>query len=168
MAGAPALPLTSIDSAGVATGTGGYTVVVDDDRAMALIDAAFETFRARGFYLFVADRADDGGSATQLALLPTADPYAVMRAMHTSGGSGIGTDSMVSWFRALEHDQPLVLTEIGYNFVSGRVVAPLGDPRALAARFASLCPDVLAENSVSVDALARQILRSRTVSCWWD
>jgi hypothetical protein len=163
-------PLVVQDSVGENVRTTGVVVPAQAKRAEALVAAAQDRFLAQGFYLFrVAQHFGIDGHPDTLALYPSRDRYAILRLVGTNGVNyDIGPDSIVAWLRALEREQPFVLTGIGFDWVSGRFTTPLADPDGLAQRFNAFCPDIVTQGTGTVAALAREIRRSGELYCWWD
>jgi uncharacterized protein DUF4253 len=172
LAGASATPLVVQDSLGNTVRTDGVIVPVEGKRAEGLVAAAQDSFLARGFYLFrVVQNFGAGGRPDTLALYPSPDRYAILRLVGTNGANyQIGPDSIVAWLKALERDQPFVLTGIGFDWVGGRFTTPLTDPGALALaqRFNAFCPDIVTQGTETVAELARELERSGELYCWWD
>ena len=170
LAGTSATPLVVQDSLGNAVRTDGVIVPVEGKRAEGLVAAAQDSFLARGFYLFrVVQSFSAGGRPDTLALYPSPDRYAILRLVGTNGANyQIGPDSIVAWLKALERDQPFVLTGIGYDWVGGRFTTPIADPEGLARRFSAFCPDIVTQGTETVAQLARELKRSGELYCWWD
>ena len=124
--------------------------------------------RARGF-LLVASKAQAAGEAMPL-LLPTPDFYAALRAVGTNGANRrLDTDDIIIWFKALEKDHPFQLTGCGFDFLSCRFLAPLGDAaHFLAARLLKFCPDLRGHHADPVPVLAAQLKKSGSFFFWWD
>ena len=170
LAGATATPLAGLDSVGDSTVTEGFAVDVPSDQAEAFVAAAQPRFLDKGFYLFRAEQHFGiGGRRDRVALFPRRDPYEILRLMGTNGANyAIGSDSIVAWLRALERDQPFILTGIDFDWVEGRFTARIRDPAALARRFYAFCPDIVEQGTGSVDALAKELVESQRLYCWWD
>ncbi len=170
LSGAPATPLAGMDSLGDSTVTEGFAVSVPSDQAEALVAAAQPRFLDKGFYLFHAEQHFGiGGRADRVALFPRRDPYEILRLIGTNGANySIGSDSIVAWLRALEPEQPFVLTGIAVDWVEGRFTGPIRDPGELARRFHAFCPDIVEQGTGSVDALAKELVESQRLYCWWD
>lgn len=169
LAGDRAVPLTGWDDNGERRPTPGVTVGVTQSRAEGLIAATREHFLARGFYLFVAERNFGLDKPDRLALFPRSDPYEIIELIGTNGANyGIDTDSVVTWFRALERDQPFIIDGIGFDWIGGRFTGEIRDVPALARRFHAFCPDIVEQGTGSVAALAREIRSDRLLYCWWD
>ena len=170
LAGASAIPLAGTDSLGASVTTEGFTVPVVAAKAEGLVAAAQPRFLEKGFYLFRSEQHFGiGGEADRVALFPRRDPYEILRLMGTNGANyGIGSDSIVAWLVALERDQPFVLTGIAFDWVEGRFTNEIRDAAALARRFNAFCPDIVEQGTGTVEALARELERSRHLYCWWD
>ena len=143
---------------------------VAESRAEGLIAAAQQRFFDKGFYLFRSQQNFGiRGRPDHVALFPRSDPYEILRLMGTNGWNyDIGPDSIVAWLRALERDHPLVLTGIAFDWVEGRFRSAIGDAEVLARRFYALCPDIVDQGTETVEALARELVESRRLYCWWD
>jgi hypothetical protein len=170
LAGATATPLAGTDSLGDSTVTEGFAVSVPSNLAEALVAAAQPRFLDKGFYLFRAEQHFGiGGRPDRVALFPRRDPYEILRLTGTNGANyGIGPDSIVAWLRALEREQPFVVTGIAFDWVEGRFTDTIRNPGALARRFYSFCPDIVEQGTGSVDALAKELVESQRLYCWWD
>lgn len=170
LAGAAASPLTGTDTLGQVVPTPGFAVDVRSSRSAELVDGARQRFLDRGFYLFRAEQNFGiRDKPDRVALFPRADPFEILRLMGTNGANyGIGADSVATWLRALERDQPFVLTGIGFDWVEGRFTTDVRDPAALARRFYSFCPDIVDQGTETIAALVDELRRSRHLYCWWD
>ena len=170
LSGAAATPLAGIDSLGDSTVTEGFAVSVPSDQAEALVAAAQPRFLDKGFYLFRAEQHFGiGGRADRVALFPRRDPYEILRLMGTNGTNySIGSDSIVAWLRTLEREQPFILTGIAFDWVEGRFTSTIRDPAELARRFHTFCPDIVEQGTGTVDALAKELVESQHLYCWWD
>ncbi len=170
LAGATATPLVGSDSLGDSVVTEGFAVSVPAARAEALVAAAQPTFLEKGFYLFRSEQHFGiRGRPDRLALFPRRDPYEILRLMGTNGANyRIGPDSIVAWLRALERDQPFVLTGIDFDWLEGRFTFAIRDPAGLARRFYAFCPDIVDQGTGTVEALVTQLEQSQRLYCWWD
>jgi hypothetical protein len=170
LAGAKATPLVGTDSVGDSRVTEGFAVNVPSERAERLVDATQSRFLERGFYVFRAEQHFGiGDRADRVALFPRGDAYEVLKLMGTNGWNyGVGPDSVIAWLRTLESDHPFVLTGIGFDWVEGHFRSAVRDADALARRFYAFCPDVVEQGTGTVDALARELIESQRLYCWWD
>ncbi len=167
---APAGPLVGVDTGGGERATAGRAFHLPAADAEKLVRTLQPRFHERGFYLFRHEQHFAiSGEPDEVGLLPTRDPYEVLILMGTNGWNyDIGPDSVVAWLRALEREQPFVLTGVGFDFVEGRFTEAMRGAEALAQRFYGFCPDIVDQGTGSVRALARHLRRSRELYCWWD
>src|SRR6266702_5148617 len=123
--------------------------------------AAQPRFLEKGFYLFRSEQHFGiAGLPDRVALFPRSDRDEILRLMGTNGWNyDIGPDSVITWLRTLERDHPFVLT---------RCRSAIGDADALARRFYAFCPDIVEQGTETVAALARDLLESQRLYCWWD
>ncbi len=70
--------------------------------------------------------------------------------------------------RALERDQPFVLTGIDFDWLEGRFTSAIRDPVGLARRFYTFCPDIVDQGTGTVEALVTELEQSQRLYCWWD
>ena len=170
LAGGKATRLVGIDSVGDSVVTEGFAVSVAPARAERLVAAAQPRFFEKGFYLFRSEQHFGiAGHADRVALFPRSDRYEILRLMGTNGWNyDIGPDSVIAWLRALERDHPFVLTGMGFDWVEGRFRSAIGDADALARRFYAFCPDIVEQGTETVAALARELMESQRLYCWWD
>ncbi|HKW39691.1 MAG TPA: DUF4253 domain-containing protein [Gemmatimonadales bacterium] len=170
LAGSTATPLAGRDSLGDSTVTEGFAVGVPSNRSEALVDAVQSRFLEKGFYLFRAEQHFGiQGRADRVALFPRPDPYEILRLMGTNGANyGIGSDSIVAWLRAVQREQPFILTGIDFDWVEGRFTGVIRDPARLAKWFYTFCPDIVEQGTGNVDALAKELVESQRLYCWWD
>ena len=170
LAGGKATPLVRIDSVGDAVVTEAFAVSVPPARAERLVATAQPRFFEKGFYLFRSEQHFGiAGHPDRVALFPRSDRYEILRLMGTNGWNyGIGPDSVITWLRTLERDHPFVLTGMGFDWVEGRFRSAIGDADALARRFYAFCPDIVEQGTETVAALARELLESQRLYCWWD
>lgn len=170
LAGVGSTPLFVQDSLGHVVRTDGVVLPAETKLAEALLAAVQDSFLARGFYLFrLVQEFGAGGHPDTLALYPARDGYAIVRLVGTNGANyNIGPDSVIAWLKALDRDQPFVLTGVGFDWVEGRFTTSLADPDGLAQRFNAFCPDVVTQGTGTVASLARELKRSGALYCWWD
>ena len=170
LAGAAATPLVGVDSGGDSVRTEGFAVSVPAVRAEQLVAQAQARFLDRGFYLFRAEQHFGiRNESDRVALFPRSDPYEIVRLMGTNGWNyDIGPDSIIAWLRALERDEPFILTGMGFDWVEGRFLSEVRDADALARRFYKFCPDIVEQGTETVEVLARELRESQRIYCWWD
>jgi len=148
----------------------GHAFDIPWHEADAIVNANHAAWRAAGFYLFVHERRFGfEGEPDEVAVMPTADKYEVLRLMGTSAGNyGKGPAEITAWLRQLEPEQPFELTAIRDDALEGRFLTPVRDPDALAARMVAFCPEILTHGSRDIPALTAILREHGAIYFWWD
>jgi ankyrin repeat protein len=147
---------------------GGFSFAVPEEKVEAILSTYHRDFLRRGCYLFRSIYGI-GAQPDRLFLLPTADKFRVVEAMHTNGAdSNLATADVIRWLRDLEQDQPFELIGIGPNYLEGRFTSTIKNPRDLAKRIFEFCPDIVDQGTGSMGELARELRRSHRLFFWWD
>lgn len=109
------------------------------------------------------------GRLDRVAILPTADKYAVLEAIGTSGANcGLSNADVVAWLRALEQHAPFILPGVGTDFLELEFEQPLRDAKQWASRIYEFCPDAVDQGIGSVARLEKHLQRNKGLSLWWD
>ena len=147
---------------------GGFSFAVPEDKVEAILLTHHCDFLRRGCYLFRSIHGI-GARPDRVFLVPTADKFRVVEAMHTNGGdSDLTTADVICWLRDLEQEQPFELIGIGSNYLEGRFISTIKNPRDLAKRISDFCPDIVDQGTGSMEELARELKRSHRLFFWWD
>ena len=128
----------------------------------------------KGCFLFrLENHFGIGGQPDLLALVPTADVEEVILLVGTSGngleykGKELLTPDIVAWLRQHAQEQPFQITGVGGDFIEGRYLTPIKDPRGLAAKIYEFCPDVVDQGTGTVERLADELTKGK-LFFWWD
>ena len=137
--------------------------------AERLLAGSHATFKRAGVYLFRYERSFGvAGEKDKLALLPTGDHRAVIRAVGTSQPhQGLSNTKLIDWLDSLAKDEPFDIDEVGADYVAGRFDAVPKDPAAVAKRCAEISPDLVAGRASTLDLLAHEIAANRTLYLIW-
>lgn len=148
---------------------GGYLFAVSHEKAERLLRKAHTDFLAKGCYLFRFDQSFGfGGAPDQIALLPTTNKFDVMAVVQVNGANyDLYTGGIIQWMKDLEAEQPYILTGIGFDYMEGYFTSPVQDPKGLAKRMYSFCPDIVDQGTGTLESLADE-LRKGTLYFWWD
>jgi len=155
--------------AAAAPPTGGYAILIRPSLANAFLEAVRPAFLLRGFYVLRSEQNFGiGGAPDRIAILPTADPLEVVRRVGTSGPAhGRTTADVVAWLDGLRRDHPFTLIGASTDWIAVRLLTRPADALALARRVHAFCPEVVAHGTRTVEALAREIVRTGESNCWW-
>src|SRR5262249_1886381 len=104
--------------------------------AAAVLEEVQGEFLRQGHFVV---RAKLGIGTEFLALLPTADPYAVLACLGPNPGGGVPYN--IGWLKELEQEQPFALAGCGYDTLKVRFRGPVRDPDRLARRIFKLGPN---------------------------
>jgi hypothetical protein len=138
-----------------------------DTLAKALADTLTRLVRPKGFHTFAYNDQAGIGDPYVVAM-PTPDWYASIELVATAGNPSPDSQEIVSWLRALESEQPFIVAGIGRDYIAGRFLTALKDPRELARRFNEFCPDIVNQGTGSVRNLEIELRESLYLYCWWD
>jgi len=138
-----------------------------DTLAEALADTLTRLVLPKGFHTF-SYASGAGIGPSYVVAMPTPDWYASIELVATTGNPSPSSKEIVTWFRALEREQPFTITDIGRDHVGGRFFGALKDAGALARRFNDFCPDIVRQGTRSVRNLEIELRESQYLYCWWD
>jgi len=157
------------DAAGPVPPAEGRAFALDARTASRLLAGSHAAFLRGGVYLFRYERGFGlPGEHDRVALLATADRYAVIRRMRTAEGhGGATTAALVEWLRQLEREAPFELPEIGVDYLAGRFVRAPSDPHEMARRTIAIAPALLSGGDREVELLAQEIRANRTLYLIW-
>lgn len=112
---------------------------------------------------------DTGHDGRALALVPTTDGDTIIAAIGVDGPSyDLATYEVIELLRDLDAEAPFTLDAIGANMVGGRFRSPLKNPKSTAQRLIDMCPDLLERGFGTLNALAKELSRTRRFELWWD
>jgi ankyrin repeat protein len=148
-----------------------------DRVAAVVLEEVQDEFLRRGYY--VVEAKLNLGSEF-LAILPTADPYAVLACLGPNAGGGMPYH--IGWLKELEQKQPFALAGCGYDTLKVRFLGPVRDGDRLARRIFKLGPtDEWRPDEIGVLAGGRLTQTERikdlakalrqdgvTLRLWWD
>jgi hypothetical protein len=146
----------------------GRTFALDAATADRLLAGSHAALREAGLYLFRYERGLGlPGEHDHVALLATADPYAVIRRMKTGGAPRTTTEQVVAWLQEVEREAPFDLLDVGADYLAGRFRRPVADPEAMARRTIAIAPALLSGGEREVALLAEEIRANRTLYLIW-
>lgn len=145
----------------------GVAFKVHPDSTMARIEALAERIRPEGYAIY-RSRMGFGGEPDEVCVLKTQQlDMAILRYEQTDGiNYEITTDSLIQVLEAWD----LQLTVIGASsdWMDARIGSPVSDWNELARKVYAFCPDVVDQGTGTVEALAEEMRRTKTLYLWWD
>lgn len=146
----------------------GVAFKVAPDSVSSRIAALSKRIFPEGYMMYRSRRSF--AEADEVCVLMTQqDPTAILRYEQTDGMNyGITTDSLISVLDSWWQELDLNLTGASHDWVEASIGKPPADWNELAKRVYAVCPDVVDQGTGSVDALAEEMERTRTLYLWWD
>ncbi|HEX2617546.1 MAG TPA: DUF4253 domain-containing protein [Flavobacteriales bacterium] len=145
----------------------GVAFKVRPDLTRTRIAALAERIWPEGYAVY-RSRIGNGGEPDELCVLMTQQLDAsILRYEQTDGiNYSITTDSLI---RILEDlDVQLTITGASHDWMEARIEQDVPDWNALAAKVYAHCPDVVDQGTGTVQALAEEMRRTKTLFLWWD
>jgi hypothetical protein len=120
-------------------------------------------------YVVFASEQNFGNGHDRVAVLRSRDPFDALRTMATNGTNyEIDTDSIITRLREWDRRYGLRIVGAGLDWTEAELVRDPRDWLAFAREVYEFCPDVVDQGTETVEALAEEIKKSRTVYLWWD
>lgn len=134
------------------------------------IDVLSGEFQKKGHTIYVCEENFGiDNMKDKVAIVPTADKYTILKETGTDGiNYDIDNDSLLKIIR--EFDTKYELTLIGCNltwceFSIGKEPT---DWMVLAKECYAVCPDIVEQGTETVEGLAEELRRTKTIYFWWD
>ena len=140
---------------------GGFALNLTPGKAKSFkLEKVHTDFLRRGCYVFNSDVND----TKRLAILPTADKYAVISAMETGGPNlDISTADVIKWLRKLERAQPFIVTAVSAEHLCGKFTTKIKQPAELAMEIFEFAPEL-----DNFDELEDELRKTGEFTLWWD
>ncbi len=145
----------------------GVAFKVHPDSTTARIEALAERIRPEGYSIYRSRMGFDGEPDEVCVLMTQQMDMAILRYEQTDGiNYEITTDSLIQVLEAWD----LQLTVIGASsdWMDANIGNPVSDWNVLARQVYAFCPDVVDQGTGTVEALAEEMRRAKTLYLWWD
>lgn len=147
----------------------GFVFREDQANTFKIIAELQGTLMEKGYYLFIMGQNFGLGPKDAMAILKTTDQYEVLRAIKTDGiNYGITTDSLIGIVKSLDKKYALSLVSAGGDFCEFRIGKDPADWMDLAKEAYAVCPDIVDQGTGSVEALADELKKRKSLYFWWD
>jgi hypothetical protein len=145
----------------------GVAFRVHPDSTHARIEAIAKRISGEGYSVY-RSRMGFGGEPDELCVLMTQQlDMAILRYEQTDGiNYDITTDSLIQTLEAW--NLQLSITGASHDWMEAHIGKDIRDWHALAQQVYAFCPDVVDQGSGSVEALADEMKRTKTLYLWWD
>jgi hypothetical protein len=147
----------------------GFVFREDQANTSKIITELQSILMEKGYYLFIMEQNFGLGQKDAMAILKTTDQYEVLRAIKTDGiNYGITTDSLIAIVKNLDKKYALSLVSAGGDFCEFRIGKDPADWMDLAREAYAVCPDIVDQGTESVEALADELKKRKSLYFWWD
>lgn len=144
---------------------GGFTLHVHSDKQSAFdLKKVHAGFLKEGFYVFHTMPENE----QTVAVLPTDKLENVIATMQTNGQGDLMPAEVAAWMKELAKEQSIIVTGVGFDFLSGWFTKAISKPAQLAKRMAEFCPDIAEGFEGDMKAMAEELRTSRKLFFWWD
>lgn len=165
--GGPVERFFGLDDGGRALPGPGVTVPVPASGVAETIVDVRDAIALLGYGVYLAEQ-NFGFEPDRMAIVVGDDPYDFLRLVRIDGiNYDLEHEDVVERLRAWDQRYGLEYTGAGLDWVSaGFTTLPEWDQFAV--EVYAFCPDVVDQGTETVEALARELRRSRSLYCWWD
>lgn len=137
-------------------------------------DTVLRTLRARvkprGCVAFVSEQKFGfGGAPDKIAIMKTGDQFDILRVCATSAPNfDIDNAAVIAKLKDWEKRYPFQITAAACDSATIVFEDVPSDLDAFAKEVYEFCPDIVDQGCGSVDELAKEIRKDRTIPLWWD
>jgi hypothetical protein len=126
------------------------------------------SFRTKGFLIFRSQQ-NFGNVPDVVTVVRGNNSYDILLIQRTEAPRhDLDTKKIVKWLKEQQKLASFVITGAGSDWLQARFIKPPKNMNAFARKVAAFSPDVLAENSGSLEKLEDTMERSNGFSLWWD
>lgn len=146
----------------------GVAFRVSPDSTTARIAAIAKRISPESYRAY-RSRMGFGGEPDEVCVMFALDDMDILRYEQTDGiNYDITTDSLISVLREWSKELGLTVVGASSDWVDATIEKEPSDWNALAAKVYMFCPDVVEQGAGSVEALAEEMKRNKTLYLWWD
>lgn len=138
--------------------------------AKKIIDELSEEFQAKGHTIYVCEENFGIDNVPdKVAIVPTTDKYAILQETGTDGiNYDIDNDSLLKIIRVFDQKYDLTLIGANYDWCEFTFEKEPTNWLDMAEECYAVCPDIVDQGTGSVDELAEELKRTKTLYFWWD
>lgn len=147
----------------------GFVFKEEQSNTRRLIEELQEKFKKQGYYLFNLEQNFGLGEKDVMAILKTTDQYDVLRSVKTDGANyDISNDSLISIIKIFDKKYSLSLISASGDLCEFKIGKEPDSWLELAKEAYAVCPDIVDQGTGSVEALADELKKHRSLYLWWD
>lgn len=146
----------------------GISVQVDEDDAYRVIDELWDALEETGYIAFYDER-NFGDAPDRIGLIRSEDEFDILRVKQTNGWNcDIGTDDIIARIQEWGARYPMRIVGADSDWVEILLGSDLPNAEEFAQEIYEFCPNVVDQETETVEALAESIKESSIIFLWWD
>lgn len=134
------------------------------------IDDLSASFQEKGHTIYVCEENFGiDNMKDKVAIVPTADKYTILKETGTDGiNYDIDNDSLLKIIRQFDSKYGLTLIGCNLTWCEFTFEKEPTDWMVMAKECYAVCPDIVEQGTETVDGLAEELRRTKTIYFWWD
>lgn len=141
---------------------------VQTKRPDRLIADLSPSLRAAGFLIFRSEQ-NFGAIPDVVSVIRGKNSYDIIKMQKTEAPQNdLDTEAIIRWLRAQQQHASFTITGAGPDWIEAKFVRPPRDMRAFGQKVAAFAPDVLRQDTRTVDRLAAKMKEMNGFYLWWD
>src|SRR5918999_5904144 len=145
----------------------GLTIDVPQERVSRVIESLRKQL-GPDYFVFRSEQ-QFGLAPDEVSVLKTTDQFEVLRVMGTNGWNyDLSPEAVVAQLKRWHAEYGLALRGAGFDWAEADIQRAPDDMLAFAHAVYEFCPDVVDQGTQTVEALANEMRRTRTLYLWWD
>lgn len=136
----------------------------------AIIDSLSSVFQEKGHTIYrCEENFGVNASKDKIAIVPTADKYKILQETGTDGiNYDISNDSLLKIIRRFDEKYELTLIGANFDWCEFTFAKEPMNWMEMAEECYAVCPGIVDQGTGSVQALAEELQRRKTLYFWWD
>ena len=142
----------------------------DQTKAKGFVSKLGDELRKLNYTIYVCEENFGvNGAKDKVAIVSTTDMYDILRGTGTDGiNFDISNDSLCKIIHRFDDKYELTLIGCNYDWCEFTFSKEPASWTELANECYAVCPDIVDQGTGSVEELAKEIKRTRTLYFWWD
>jgi len=126
------------------------------------------TLRKRGFFIFRSEQ-NVGKVPDRLSVIKGGSSYDILLVQRTEATNyHLDTKAIIAWLKEQQKTASFVVTGAGGEWMEAKFITRPKNMKAFARKVSAFAPDVLTENTPTIEKLAERFTKNDGFSLWWD
>lgn len=140
------------------------------DAARRYISDLSSEFQKHGHTMYLCEQNNGlGNMKDKVAIVPTADKYTILKETGTDGiNYDIDNDSLLKIIHQFDTKYGLTLVGCNLTWCEFTFEREPTDWMEMAKECYAVCPDIVEQGTETVEGLAEELRRTKTIYFWWD